>query len=498
MTSSYPEFDAVYSTSDLHLGGAPGFQIFHQGELLAALIDRLAGGDGGRSVALVLNGDIVDFLAEEPGRYLDTSEPVAKLERVMKDPAFAPVFRALRGFVRVERRSLVLVLGNHDVELALPPVRDQLREFLCGTDAAARSRLHFAMDGTGFRCRVRAARVLFLHGNEFDPFNIVDYGALLETSRALVRELRAPDWSPNAGTRLVIDVMNGVKKRFRWVDLLKPEVEAVIPILVAIDPSSLAALRHFGRIGFSAAWGAAQAAGLLSVEDARREGPGKTDLELLSVLEGTMPDLREEIEGDTARWALKRVEREFAAGKSGLDLLGGQDERLLGFWSRIGELATERGREVMRRGLKALIGDAADLAPEEPDATSRRVDERIGPGIDFVLAGHTHVRKALRRERGGGFYFNTGSWIDLIQLTPPMLDDEAAFGMIWQALEKGSYEALDVDIPVNGALRRLIGRKPTLVRIEAVGTSVTGSLCDVKANGEPEPIGDPFAVPKGS
>lgn len=58
-----PSFDALYAVSDLHMGGAgPGAQIFDSGAELAGLILHLAQKPG--KIALVFNGDTVDFLAE--------------------------------------------------------------------------------------------------------------------------------------------------------------------------------------------------------------------------------------------------------------------------------------------------------------------------------------------------------------------------------------------------------------------------------------------------
>ncbi len=224
--------------SDLHFGGRPGFQIFSQGETLAAFIRTLTPSSV-RQIGLVLNGDIVDFLAEEAPAYLDPLGAVSKLTRISRDPAFSMIWQALADFVAQPNRQLILVLGNHDVELALPPVRQWLLEHLTGEDAASRGRIIFALDGAGFACRVGDKRVLCLHGNEVDGWNVVDYAALLGVARALNRNESPPEWDANAGTRMVIDVMNPVKKQYPMVDLLKPESQAVVPILLTLDPSQL-------------------------------------------------------------------------------------------------------------------------------------------------------------------------------------------------------------------------------------------------------------------
>ena len=104
-----PQFDALYVISDLHLGGKEGFQIFRQPARLAGFISWLAGGAApdtrgdapsilgdetpsdvqrerpslDQNVALVLNGDVVDFLAEDNPEYLCVHSGVAKLTDIV-------------------------------------------------------------------------------------------------------------------------------------------------------------------------------------------------------------------------------------------------------------------------------------------------------------------------------------------------------------------------------------------------------------------------------
>src|SRR4051812_28981967 len=160
--------DEAYVVSDLHLGGAAPFQIFREGPALAALIDGLGRKGAGMRCALVINGDFVDFLAERPARHFDAEGAVAKLRRIASDPAFAPVFDALRAFVGAPGRVLAITLGNHDVELALPWVRQALQDLLCGGDEARAGRLAWSLDGEGVLLRIGSGagpRVLCVHGN---------------------------------------------------------------------------------------------------------------------------------------------------------------------------------------------------------------------------------------------------------------------------------------------------------------------------------------------
>src|SRR5215510_7032697 len=101
-----PAYDELHVISDLHMGGAPGFQILGETARLAAFVRWVRGQRPDGQVALLLNGDVVDTF-----------------ERIIdRDPAFSPIWDALAEFVRTKNRTLVIVIGNHDLEVALPPV----------------------------------------------------------------------------------------------------------------------------------------------------------------------------------------------------------------------------------------------------------------------------------------------------------------------------------------------------------------------------------------
>ena len=67
--SLIPAFDELHVVSDLHLGGPAGFQIFDLGAPFGRLADHLrTRASSGRRIALLINGDLVDFLAERFGK----------------------------------------------------------------------------------------------------------------------------------------------------------------------------------------------------------------------------------------------------------------------------------------------------------------------------------------------------------------------------------------------------------------------------------------------
>ncbi len=204
----------VFAISHLHLGGgAPA--MMGRPDLLASFIDGLPGRAGGvpaSSVELVIAGDFVDFLAAAPGASF-TAEPREACETlgsVMTGSPFAPVFDALGRHVAAGRRLTVL-LGNHDVELALPQVQGALLERI----DAARHEVLFLTDGRAHRI----GGALIEHGNRYDGANVNDFTGLRAITSALSRdEVPADRLRVSAGSEIVRRVVNPIKKEYPFID----------------------------------------------------------------------------------------------------------------------------------------------------------------------------------------------------------------------------------------------------------------------------------------
>lgn len=249
MSDHLPAFHDLYVISDLHMGGEPGFQILRETERLAGFIRRLAGEPLTRRVALVLNGDVIDTLAEARVKgYVAMLDAVDVVAAIIDRSAFKPVWDSLAEFVQTENRHLMIVIGNHDVELALPAVQRMLAARLIGDKPAARAQLEFSTTGGGYPCTVGGARVFCTHGNETDAWNFNSYEELARLGRRVELGRTLEEWHPNAGTRLVKEVMNEVKRRFAWIDLLKPEKSAAFGTLLALDPGRIRKLPDVATI----------------------------------------------------------------------------------------------------------------------------------------------------------------------------------------------------------------------------------------------------------
>lgn len=493
--TSLPRYDELYVVSDLHMGGRPGFQVLRHGPRLGRFIRKLAGERPGERLGLVLNGDVIDSLSEDIQGYVAMEEAESMMDRIYRDGTFEPVWDALRMFIRCPGRSLVIVLGNHDIELALPLVQSSIRKEIAGDDDAARGRITFATQGAGYACRVGGARVLCTHGNEVDGWNLVDYERLrgLAIWQTGGMPFDPSEWVPNAGTRLVKDVMNDIKRKYAWIDLLKPENKAAVGVLLVLDPGQLAKIRNSLPVLWDRVRGELAMRGILSADGSRVNDPGRAeDIALRHVL---------------GRQLLEAVQRDSGSDLTDADALLLKVERSLTGPARRpperapqgtlgwGQLLWDRLRgidkaEALRRALQDWLAEDRSWDIAHPDATCRSLVERIGPSVDFVITGHTHLERALSMDGGAGrFYYNCGTWIRLLQLTGPVLGDAHGFGEVYRVLVKGSMEAIDqAEIPGEGGrMEPLVVDRTSAVQISSGPNGVVGRLYHVLETG-PESV----------
>jgi len=504
-------FDRIYIVSDLHLGGESGRQIFKGGEVLRDLMFMVAALPADRKIAFVINGDFVDFLAEPGARYFDPNGAADKLDRISADHAFSPVWEGMRKLVRTPNRRLVFVLGNHDVELALPTVQARLLATIAGEDDSARGRIIYSTMGTGFAALVGSARVLCLHGNETDAFNVTNYEQLRRLARDQEFGRALEDWTPNAGTKLVIDVMNGIKREWPFIDLLKPETDAVLPVLFAFDQVNvdriLAAMKIAGKLTWDAT---RRATGFLSEDEAATNAaaaamPASVDrrsslsassraaadlMMLLSKAYEVPPTTGED---EALRDLLQKTEDRFRKGQDPLQLSPVELEDRLGAWN-LTKAAVKAGwsklirrtpSETLRAALHHLRKDKS-FDPSFEDDDFKRIDQIVPVGIEYVVAGHTHLRRV--HARAGGSYINTGTWARLINLDTAILDDTEVFQAFYQALSKHSLDELDharVPLPKDVSPSKdrtlpVVIHQPSVAVIQRTDAGVVGSLFEVR------------------
>ncbi len=476
-----PAFDEVHVVSDLHMGGQRGFQILRETARLANFVLRLAHQRTEGRLALVLNGDVFDSLAEDFSGYVAIDDARDVVERIVADPSFAPVWDAFATFVHAAGRTLVFVIGNHDIEIAFPPVQRFILQRLAGDDLAARARIEFSTTGAGFACMVGGSRVFCIHGNEVDAWNYNRYEDLSRVSRRLnAGESMAQDeWQPNAGTRMVKEVMNAVKRRYAWIDLLKPETSAAVGTLLVLDPSKAGRIAALSGIVAERKRGGAERDARLSSDVVHELAPAASRPSVERLLG---PNVRRNIA------ATDRAKAMLLAAEIDEPLETRDDDGTLGTSQLVVDRLTGWMRgvskaEALRRALRDWLEKDKTFDPDAPDDTFTLVGERVGPAVDFLVTGHTHLERALPMG-GGRYYFNSGTWIRLLRVTPSMTADEKSFDAVFAVLTDGTMKAIDEAV-FNG--EPFVMDQTSAVSIGHDGNEVIGSLVHVVGDGSGEP-----------
>ncbi len=450
----HEELDSLYVVSDLHLGGPPDTRIFRQARLLEATIRRVTEDQPDARVGLLLNGDIIDLLAVPDARAFDPLGAPRKVDDVMGDRELAPVFQALADLLARPRRRLLIGLGNHDVELALPTVQHRIAHKLCGDDDAARGRLSWHTDGTGYRCYVGSRTVYAFHGDVADPQNRPHFEAL----RAVIASIhevapRLPRLTPSAGSAFVISTINPLKERYPFIDLLKPELGLAIPLLMRLAPE----VRSDGQRYLDAA--------KLKLRELRanlRRSAGSSDFMGGETGSHATPAYPSPSSGRiTAAHLTRRIGQ------------GPRAEELLGVRDAISYAFGLTGEAALRRSMKEAIESERPWAldHEHPDASPLAwlVERRVQ--CDVAIAGHTHLRKLIPGGPGRPTYVNTGTWAGLMRVRPeellPVPDDPEATAR--------RFDALCADL-ARGFDSAHLELQPTLARVSADGEHARVSL----------------------
>jgi len=428
-------------------------------DVLADFILWLAKQDG--DVELVINGDFIDFLAEE-----HTGEP--KWRSFIEDPEEAEtifwriagerggkgghdevVFDALADLLAAGKR-LTLILGNHDLELSLPRVRAALIKRL-GADRGA---VQLIYDGEPYVI----GDVLIEHGNRYDAYNEVDHGALrrLRSLQARRQDTARAGFKPPVGSRLVADFINPVKETYGFIDLLKPEGAALMALLLAMDPSQ----RILGSL-LRARW-QVRGRGPFDEQPAmprRRGAISKRRREPKSVrgllkLEGVFSEaLLEEADwlptgGEISRRGKRHI--------IGLDIFGR--------W-----MSKRKRLEYVKAALRALPDPdlSFDERVETDEAYAAAAERLTEEGFQVVILGHSHHAKDITFASGRR-YLNTGAWANLMSFPAALLQED-------QITTDPAWTQFAEDLKAN-RLDNYLRFHPSAVRLRFDGEELTETM----------------------
>lgn len=404
--------------SDLHIGGKYKPMLGHP-ELLVAFLEQLSEyrASADETVELVINGDFVDFLAIEPfsGWTPDEAACSSKLNEAFE--RFEKVFDALKLCLSKVSR-FTLLLGNHDIESALPRVHRQLLERL-GTNP---HQCLFYSDNQAYRI----GDLLIEHGNRYDSWNAIDYTGLRKVLSQASRLEPLAQLSICPGSQMVEELINPLKEDYPLVELLKPETKIVPLLLAALEPSLKSDVKRLYRVFklWSDQW-------LRMRSWIPKISSGGEELIAAPTLGAGLPgDIRSAF-ADELTGSVNEEELVSVGGK------------LKSIWKKIrpdGIAAKVRNHEqipdsqIQRIQLslaKALDKDRTfdDDGPDGPYLeAARRLCRARGDGVPqpkIAVMGHTH----LVRQVGlgdGSLYLNTGTWVDLIKVPKECLEQTDA------------------------------------------------------------------------
>lgn len=481
----------VYVISDLHIGGAypapgsadtRGFRLNTHVPVLTGFVTRLAASAvDGVKLELVINGDIVDFLAEQsPSGPMwvpftpDPDDACKKLETIVARDQ--PFFDALGAFLKQGHR-LTLLLGNHDVELGLPPVQQKFAQLL-GIDERA-DYTFFANDQAYI-----VGNALIEHGNRYDGYNVVDYSGLQKLA-ALMSRRQEPNsqytFDAPPGSKMVAWVINPIKEQYRFIDLLMPENGACVPLLLALEPGARDKLCKVAELGVAADYDEhklAQAPAVVVVAASATT----------TVVSSSTPALDAVVHtslGGRAMGYLQALERDLSALDArftGKDVAVHDDiDRTLGLSAL---LLAHKNDDVQAR-LPALLEAVRALQGD------KTFDRSVETGVEYlnsaralasqgkfqvVTYGHTHLAKKVTLDNGA-MYFNSGAWVDFMQFPPEIISGPAD---VARAKLQSFVEAVAA-----GGLTPYIQFQPTYLRfdVDDADQLVSADLYDYSETG---------------
>lgn len=385
----------VIVISDLHLSSdRPGQELFGADKALEEFMLWVV--EETRHCTVILNGDVLDFLFAESRPGLDAEKLEREVDAIIE--SHRPVFKALGKLARSPRHSLIVISGNHDPELIFQGVRLKIEAALGAN--GRRPPVNWLVYGEALALAVGQVRALIEHGDRLDPWNEIDHEKLNSAASLGSRGLiDYHEYVPPLGSKLVSDHLLNLRGSFPWVELLKPEREAMLPLLLF----------------------------LTSFKD-KQEHVGVLNFCLQAQARSGLTKLRQWRDPPT-RFRNKEEESRSLGGKL----------------RAIAQAAFEERGELKRAKLVRQLREAARkdtfFREDMPDGDyAADLEFLLRKGPDLLIHGHTHSAKAY--PVGRGMYFNSGTWARLLKL-PDTDGSKDEWDKFLKSIETNCYDVLE-------------------------------------------------------
>lgn len=399
--------------SDIHLSQPPmPLMMRHPAALANFIGDLPRRAHPNERVHLIVAGDFIDFLAMQPFDAITLDSAVAgrKLLDALAGEN-ACVVEALRSASRDGVR-LVVMAGNHDLELAHPAVQNAFMELLGDIPM----RPEFIVHGQAWR----RGGLLVEHGNRYDGANENDWDGMRElvSSQSRGQALHTRDKfnfgqlvHPSAGSQLVTQVLNSVRHRYPFVPLMQPEGVLTALLLRVLEPS----------LGFD--W--KKVARLLQTQEAAQRNAPSGRRNIAATTQDGDAEL-DRVFGEEYRSLLQPAAMREIGATDWLRLFASERADSIAQCLRRGEVPSsgvlQRLQLLLRRmhldeAAFSLSGDTGELGAAAAMMHGRE-------GIQTVVMGHTHVPRQVG-DAPIPSYINTGTWTDFVRVPPEAMIDSA-------------------------------------------------------------------------
>jgi len=434
--------------SDLHLGR--GFnartkhwhrlETFFYDEDFHAFCDWLCRDSAARGApfALVLNGDVFDLLRIEPEPAGDGGGPERRFGPLVTAPVAArmvrdilrghPAFADALALVLAAGDEVILLPGNHDLELQWEPVREELRGALAdrlaarGAPAEALGRLRFERWFLH-----EPGRVWIEHGCQYDPENAFRFplrrklAGSPEAATVAQRDMPFGNfiqrylYNAFGSITFIVPSSRANYRYFRF--LLTNQPRLLLSVVRSHGPFLVQLLRRLARAPAAAWQRVAERTHAEELEElAARSGLGER-LHRIDALKCVGADAAQAASG------LFRQSMKLAAGTALVTVAGllvwtstwrALDSLMVGFaWKTLLSLALYLifGATLLAALVAAVLRVPGDEPPRPLGAAAERIADLAD--VPLVVFGHTHEEGVTRiaRADGDSWYFNTGTWI---------------------------------------------------------------------------------------
>lgn len=279
--------------------------------------------------------------------------------------------------------------------------------------------------------------------------------------------------------------MNKLKKEYPFIDLLKPETEAMVPLLAVLKPSLLKELKGIYKLP----WSTMAENWMDSVRERR-------DLGMIAYDISETPHVEKSFylaEAERLVGEMESDEINFDRGAIDYGEIGYRVSPISTIRAFLEEWRAKREKENRENQINRLYQalrlfvDAQKLAfdiNEESKTYLKPAKAFAKNGFKVIVFGHTHLAKRVPIETETGesaVYLNSGTWADLMCLPDSMLEDDEAAAKV--DLTQFANNLMDDNLD---PYRMQI---PTFARIDLEGDHVANAdVFTFHADCEPSPI----------